>query len=197
MTSDCQACNNAFQSSDGSTIDQCLSSCPNSTDDGNQCFNCHPQCIGCRGTTNRDCVSCKESSVTDTRTQQTVCVAQCEMGQYLNTSLFSCQPCDSRCITCTGPGNKQCQQCRGPSTLDGGVTTCLSSCPNSMYMSSTGMCMDCHEQCGSGGCFGPTNGDCNGCANNQVQSGNATMCVAACQFAQNFEIDTNSCKLSK
>ena len=197
-TSDCQACNNAFQSSDGSTIDQCLNSCPNSTDNSNQCFSCDPQCNGCRGTTSRDCISCKESNVTNTQTQQTVCVAQCEIGQYLNTSLYSCQPCDSRCIACTGPGNTQCSQCRGASMSDGVVMACLESCPNGMYnMSSNGMCLDCHEQCGSGGCVGPTNEDCNGCADTEVQSGNTTMCVAACPFAQNFDIDANGCKLSK
>lgn len=76
--------------------------------------------------------------------------------------------------------------------------TCLSSCPVGMYMSSVGTCMGCNEQCGSGGCYGPTSGDCNGCANNEVQSEeNATMCVAACPFAQNFDIGANSCKLSK
>ena len=193
-TSDCQACTNAFQSSDGSTIDQCLSSCP---DNSNQCLTCDSQCNGCRGATNRDCISCKESNVTDTQTQQTVCIAQCGVGQYLNTSLFSCQPCDSRCISCTGPRNSQCQQCRGPGASVGGEMTCLSSCPVGMYISSSGTCMDCDEQCGLGGCYGPTNGDCNECANNEVQSENATMCVAACPFAQTFDIDANSCKLSK
>ena len=74
---------------------------------------------------------------------------------------------------------------------------CLSSCPTGTYMSSNGMCMSCDEQCGSGGCYGPTNEDCNDCANNEAQSVNATMCVAACPFAQNFDVDANGCILSK
>ena len=150
---DCQACKNAFldQSSGGSNIDQCLSSCSNFTGDSNQCFTCDPQCNGCEGPTNRDCLTCKESNVTNTQTQRTICVASCGIGQYLNTSLYSCQPCASQCITCTGPTNTQCQQCRGATMSVGGTMACLSSCPNSMYQSSTGMCMDCHEQC-TGGC---------------------------------------------
>ena len=194
--SDCQACKNAFQSSSGSTIDQCLSSCSNSTDDSDQCFTCHPQCNGCQGTTNQDCLSCKESNVTNTQTQQTICVGQCETGQYLNTSLYSCQPCASQCISCDGPKNTQCQQCKGATMLVGGSMVCVSSCPNGMYQSSTGMCVNCHEQC-SGGCSGPTNQDCNVCASNSVLSDNVTLCVSDCPFAHNFDVDANDCVLSK
>ena len=146
----------------------------------------------------RDCVLCQELNVT-TANQQTVCVSRCGMDEYLNVSVYSCQPCNTQCMGgCVGPANTQCQQCKGATMTVGGGTTCLGSCPTGMYQSSSGTCMDCHEQCSvSGGCNGPTNRDCSGCKGNSVTSVNSTECVADCPFAHNFDTDANNCVLSK
>lgn len=195
MTTDCQACKNAFQTAAGGTdINQCLSSCPGST--GDQCSMCHPQCNGCLGTTNRDCIACKGSNVT--ASGNIICVPQCNMGQYLNTSTYSCQSCNDQCIGCSGPANTQCQQCKGAMMSEGGVTACLVSCPTGMYQSSNGACMNCHNLCSADGCSGPTESDCNGCTGNSVTvSANVTRCVEDCPFAHDFDADRGSCALSK
>ena len=79
----------------------------------------------------------------------------------------------------------------------GGTVTCLSACPDGMYMSPSGMCQTCHELC-SGGCYGPSDGECNSCKGNSVMaSENTTRCVMDCPFAQNYNIDSDSCVLSK
>ena len=198
LNTDCQACNNAFQTAAGSTdISQCLSSCSNSTDSDNQCTMCHAQCNGCRGATDKDCVSCRGSNVTIAN-QEIVCVPDCEVGTYLNTSTYSCQPCNDQCLSCFGPANTQCMQCRGASMSNGGGgMMCLSSCPDGAYQSPSGACESCHDLC-SGGCYGSSNEECNDCKGNSIMaSENVTRCVMDCPFAQNYDIDSNNCKLSK
>ena len=193
----CQACKNAVQAAaGGSGIDQCLSSCPNSTSSNNQCYTCHAQCNGCRGPTKQDCVSCQELNVT-TSNQQLVCVEQCGMGEYFNRSLLSCQPCNSQCTSCVGPANTECLQCKGASMSSGGRTTCLSTCPSGMFQSASGTCMVCHELC-DGGCSGPGSTDCNACIGNSITSdNNVTTCVADCAFGHAFDTSAGACKLSK
>ena len=197
MTSDCQACKNAFQMTVPGDIDQCLASCPDSSSNDNpRCFTCHPQCNGCRGMTNRNCISCLGPNVTVSG--QTVCVPQCSMGQYLNMSTYACQPCNDQCLSCSGPANTQCQQCKGAMIpAAGGTMTCLASCPTGMYQSSNGLCMDCHKLCSVDGCSGPTESDCNSCIGNSVSSANTTKCVADCPFAHDFDDNTGTCALSR
>lgn len=198
VNSDCQACKNAFQTAAASGMDitQCLTSCPDSTGSSNpQCFTCHPQCNGCNGMTNRNCISCLGSDITVSG--QTVCVPECSVGQYLNMSTYACQPCNDQCVSCNGPANTQCQKCKGAMMSSGGRMVCLASCPTGMYQSSNGLCAACHELCSADGCSGPMDSDCNSCIGNSVISANTTQCVPECPFAHDFNANTGGCVLSR
>ena len=71
---------------------------------------------------------------------------QCASNQYFNSAIGSCDACRSPCSSCQGNSNF-CTGCVSNFNLrDGGVCVSSTSCPNGLYLSSTG-CQKCSAKC--------------------------------------------------
>lgn len=195
----CQSCGSSFVSSGSNgPITQCLTSCV-VADDPNSCRSCHEQCTGCRGPSNQQCVGCRFDTLTLDGTQ--TCVPRCENRQYLaresdTNSEHVCRSCHEQCLSCAGPSNTECLQCRRANSTVSGITTCLENCPTNTYESDTGLCRDCHVQC-SGGCTGPSSRECSSCVQNLVQVGGGVFeCTPFCSLGMVYNSDDDSCQLT-
>ena len=116
--------------------------------------------------------------------------SNCSMGYFSSTNATLttsfpnlvpngtiCQPCDSLCSICTGPGVFSCQACKYAFLLkqpNGPIAQCL---PSSMGIQSD-LYHSCHVQCN--GCSGPTNHDCVSCQENHLVVDGIQMCVPNC-----------------
>lgn len=151
------------------------------------CLACDIQCAGCTGPSDLECTSCENFSIYNSTslqcveecpsvsTLENVCVDACETYQFerINTlqNLTFCHNCSSLCdpnLSCTGP---EPSQCRGCLFFEDVVNqTCIDSCPSdTFYINETKECRPCHPQC-SGGCRGPSDAECFGCANLRVNA---------------------------
>ena len=90
-----------------------------------KCQPCHSQCIGCKGSTDSDCSTCRSANFTANSTSK--CVAVCPTGYYNNSG--SCQLCHEYCVECFGPSAKNCTACVDNEVeIDDGKTECVPSC---------------------------------------------------------------------
>lgn len=184
--------------SSGGPITQCLTSCSQASNPS-LCQSCNPQCVGCLGPSNKECVECREASIV--LDSVTTCVPQCGSTLYLarvssTSSEHECLPCHSQCQSCTGEGSTSCLQCVGVNSTISGVSTCLTNCLADMYESSNQLCQDCHMQC-SGGCRGPTNRNCSACLQNSIAIGTGIVeCIPSCAFGMVYNSNSGTCILA-
>ena len=82
---DCLQCREFFTTTSDGSVGTCVETCPALTYEvGGSCRACNAQCSGgCRGSTNRDCSSCLESSVQLTP-GVTECLQSCPAGMIYN-----------------------------------------------------------------------------------------------------------------
>ena len=170
----CDGCRNVLDVLNGTCIDQC----PLGTyqDELNRCVPCDNQCTvdgGCNGPSSADCVACANVFVNTLidGVSRDSCLQNCSSLYYQRSGSDVCAPCDSECLEgCTGPSPYECTSCKGPSfVFSNGTTLCVSTCNEDssrlrFYEDSMGECRPCSSRCSyTGGCFGPTAFDCNGC----------------------------------
>ncbi|KAL4462134.1 hypothetical protein ABPG72_011600 [Tetrahymena utriculariae] len=72
------------------------------------CFSCDQSCSKCNGPLNSNCISCISGLVFQPTLK--LC-AQCEEGQFFNSSTNRCDDCFQDCLTCFGKSNNQCLIC--------------------------------------------------------------------------------------
>ncbi|EGD72409.1 protease PC6 isoform A [Salpingoeca rosetta] len=148
-------------------------------DDSKECVKCHPQCKGCFGRTEYECVACVGATLREGG--QVKCVDTCPKHHYLDDD-NQCQACDAECNTCAGPGPNNCMACTHVQLFDG---TCVDACPEETYESSDGVCMACNGQCRDT-CTGAGPTKCSACKGLRLQlqedddSSVVTKCVEAC-----------------
>lgn len=122
---------------------QCISTCPNGTyQSGTLCLPCLSPCNYCL--TNTTCLTCLSNFYFSNQT----CLASslCPNGTYADAANLNCSSCISPCLTCSAtPTN--CTACIPPKVYDNN-NQCLSSCPISMYNSSS-VCAACVSPCGN------------------------------------------------
>ena len=108
---DCITCReDSVVSREGETV--CVSRCTEDTylstsNEVYTCQQCNSECIGCKGDTNSQCLTCRNMNLTDADSTQ--CLVSCPSGYY--DSEGSCLPCHEYCMECTGPSNKNCTSC--------------------------------------------------------------------------------------
>ena len=188
LSSDCQSCKLAFESSspDGPIL-QCLTSCNSQSTNPSLCQTCHPQCVGCSGSGNQQCISCREASITIDGF--TVCVPVCAGGTYLTrvsdaSFEHECRMCHSNCQNCTGPSNQDCISCQEASIVVNGMTTCVPQCESGQYMERLSgssfeyRCQSCDSQCRN--CVGPGNTNCTACFAVNFTSNGMSSCQTSC-----------------
>jgi hypothetical protein len=122
---------------------QCISSCPNSTyKSGTLCLPCESPCNFCL--TNTTCITCLSNFYFSNQTCLTSSL--CPNGTYADNPNLNCSSCTSPCLTCSVAPNN-CTACIPPKVYNNNYQ-CLSSCPITMYNSSS-ICAACVPPCGN------------------------------------------------
>ena len=193
----CSACNIARGSSPngGMATVECFQSCEDAPPTV-ICTQCHPQCTGCRGPTQRDCVACTENSITDSGILY--CVPECTSRTYLTENEqgeYVCEQCNEECVECDGESDIDCISCQNYQLPTDDGFQCVSNCPAGTYLSrSTAQCLQCHEQCLH--CFGPTDLECTACVTAQVPlEDGSNKCVGACSSGKIYDTKNDACVL--
>ncbi|KAF5912714.1 hypothetical protein HPG69_007704 [Diceros bicornis minor] len=88
---------------------------------GQDCLPCHRFCATCAGAGADGCINCTEGYfMEDGR-----CVQSCSISYYFDHSsengYKSCKRCDASCLTCSGPGFRNCTSCPSGYLLDLGT----------------------------------------------------------------------------
>lgn len=128
---------------------------------GQDCQPCHRFCATCAGAGADGCINCTEGYfMEDGR-----CVQSCSISYYFDHSsengFKSCKKCDASCLTCNGPGFKNCTSCPSGYLLDLGMCQMGAICKDGEYIDEHGRCQICEASCAK--CQGPTQDDCTGC----------------------------------
>ncbi|XP_041464478.1 deleted in malignant brain tumors 1 protein-like [Lytechinus variegatus] len=116
LTSRCEAC-------DRDVCDSCADG-----DRNNICTSC-PQGRYMKGT------ECVLNCGPDMYLQENMCVEVCGVGNYSNPNMFTCEPCESQCLSCgyMDTPNVQCITCKPPKILDPTSGDCVDQCPAGQY----------------------------------------------------------------
>uniref|UniRef100_A0ABI7XTU1 Proprotein convertase subtilisin/kexin type 5 n=1 Tax=Felis catus TaxID=9685 RepID=A0ABI7XTU1_FELCA len=123
----CKTCtefHNCTECRDGLSLQgsQCSITCEDGQYfNGQDCQPCHRFCATCAGAGATGCINCTEGYfMEDGR-----CVQACSTSYYLDHSsehgYKSCKKCDASCLTCNGPGFKNCTSCPSGYLLDLGT----------------------------------------------------------------------------
>ncbi|KAL4496353.1 hypothetical protein ABPG73_007803, partial [Tetrahymena malaccensis] len=168
----CLLCSDFCSACNLTSCTQCISSLYYLTS-GGTCQPCHNSCSTCNGSTENDCLVCRDSTQFISQKQNNLCVPQCDLtqAQYVDTSNPNqkyCNKCNSLCQTCSD--SIKC-------------TTCIAG----FYINPDGTCSPCHNSCSQ--CNGPSNNNCIVCQDS-TQLGN--ICSSTCDITQSFYIDTSN-----
>ncbi|XP_036711559.1 proprotein convertase subtilisin/kexin type 5 isoform X1 [Balaenoptera musculus] len=133
---------------------------------GQDCQPCHRFCATCAGAGAGGCINCTEGYfMEDGR-----CVQSCSISHYFDHSsengYKSCKKCDTSCLTCNGPGFKNCTSCPSGYLLDLGMCQMGAICKDGEYIDEHGLCQICEALCAK--CRGPTQEDCTGCPGTRI-----------------------------
>ncbi len=101
------------------------------------CQPCHPDCDGCAGPSQNDCINCRQFYVIVDG--QRSCRSSCG-GNSFAAADGECFECDPSCLGCTGTTNTDCVLCSSTSELVGSM--CLTSCPSGqVFDTNTNSCI--------------------------------------------------------
>ncbi|KAM6183383.1 proprotein convertase subtilisin/kexin type 5 isoform 2-T2 [Erethizon dorsatum] len=128
---------------------------------GQDCQPCHRFCATCAGAGADGCINCTEGYFME----EGRCVPSCSISYYLDHSAEhgykSCKRCDTSCLTCNGPGFKNCTSCPSGYLLDLGLCQLGAICKDGEYIDEHGHCQVCDASCAK--CWGPTQEECTSC----------------------------------
>uniref|UniRef100_A0A8C5MTT0 Proprotein convertase subtilisin/kexin type 5 n=1 Tax=Leptobrachium leishanense TaxID=445787 RepID=A0A8C5MTT0_9ANUR len=126
------------------------------------CEPCHSLCATCTGPGIDNCINCTE----DNFLEDGRCVPACSNGYYLDqtrTNVYKiCKKCDASCLTCSGPGDKNCSSCPDSYILEGSVCIMGTICKDGEYLDASEKCKSCDAPCVK--CTGPGKDHCIGCS---------------------------------
>ena len=168
--SQCTACSSPFVLNGGVCISQCG---PGTFLNGDMCVSCESPCANCASITS--CTSCVTTG--SYFLDGSSCVTGCSARKYPDAQRV-CRDCDSRCLSCAGPGVNQCSSCAAGYVLQNSTCITASACTSSgSYIPvGTSECRPCDATCAQ--CSGSAANQCTSCASPKVlQSGS---CQAEC-----------------
>ena len=158
LSSICLDCNNTCQTCSGPLETECLTCFDkNYYFLNNECLVCHETCMNCHGTSSYDCDSC--NITTGLFLYNSQCINQCPSRYFYDSSIKTCNLCDSSCLSCNDSSSNDCLKCQ-PNLLLTLDNACQDSCDLGSY-AMNGACEACYEKCLE--CSGPTENDCNSC----------------------------------
>ncbi|XP_004591833.2 proprotein convertase subtilisin/kexin type 5 isoform X2 [Ochotona princeps] len=154
---------------------------------GQDCQPCHRFCATCAGAGADGCTNCIEGYfMEDGR-----CVQSCSISHYSDHTSENgqkfCKRCDTSCLTCNGPGFKNCTSCPSGYLLDLGTCQMGAICKDGQYADEHGHCQPCDASCAR--CRGPTQEDCTACPITRIFDNGH--CILSCP-AQEFQF-SNQC----
>uniref|UniRef100_A0A8C6F9P2 Proprotein convertase subtilisin/kexin type 5 n=1 Tax=Monodon monoceros TaxID=40151 RepID=A0A8C6F9P2_MONMO len=165
----CTESDNCTECREGSSLQgsRCAVACEDGRYfNGQDCQPCHRFCATCAGAGAGGCINCTEGYfMEDGR-----CVQSCSISHYFDHSsengYKSCKKCDTSCLTCNGPGFKNCTSCPSGHLLDLGMCQMGAICKDGEYVDEHGLCQICEALCAK--CWGPTQEDCTGCPSTRI-----------------------------
>uniref|UniRef100_A0AAY4DIR2 P/Homo B domain-containing protein n=1 Tax=Denticeps clupeoides TaxID=299321 RepID=A0AAY4DIR2_9TELE len=147
------------------------------------CEPCDPACATCAGVGVKACKSCAEGYLME----DWKCVSSCTSGFYAakqNTGRSEgsrvCRRCDASCLSCVGPGRRNCSSCEGGHTLQDGMCVISTDCKDGEYQDTQRKCHSCDITCQK--CRGPKNGDCIDCPSSRFLDDG--QCVMKCPLGK-------------
>ena len=181
------------------------------------CQSCDPNCNGCTGPLNSDCIACATlqygtncvsscpSNTWISSSNLGLCVDSCNSNEYGNITTRVCSSCDIACHTCSGGLSTNCLTCPINIFLyanqcfyicpngvwgDSSSFTCITSCGSNYYGDSADkICKICDASCLTCSGNGPNN--CTGCTES-MKLYNGT-CVSQCPQYYFQDILNNTC----
>ncbi|XP_030619638.1 proprotein convertase subtilisin/kexin type 5 isoform X2 [Delphinapterus leucas] len=165
----CTESDNCTECREGSSLQgsRCAVACEDGRYfNGQDCQPCHRFCATCAGAGAGGCINCTEGYfMEDGR-----CVQSCSISHYFDHSsengYKSCKKCDTSCLTCNGPGFKNCTSCPSGHLLDLGMCQMGAICKDGEYVDEHGLCQICEALCAK--CRGPTQEDCTDCPSTRI-----------------------------
>lgn len=131
------------------------------------CDICDISCSNCTSTLVGYCTLCNyNQGYVQSYSSSATCLFTCPSGQYKDTVILSCLPCNANCLTCDN-NSTNCTTCpfstsAGQLSLSG--SQCVVNCPSKTFLNNTvNVCSDCNVYCSV--CWGSTNQECSRCAN--------------------------------
>jgi hypothetical protein len=136
--------------------DQCTHCYPGFFLSGTRCLPCHFRCRTCTSFT-ENCLTCNLDFVMSGG----LCIKNCGVGFYEDTSTLTCWRCFKTCTACSGPMANSCTGCIAGFQLDGGF--CRRTCLANQFFTDFGRneCRYCHVSCLT--CDGRSDVDCLTC----------------------------------
>ncbi|CAF3407738.1 unnamed protein product [Rotaria socialis] len=185
---DCIACNlvNEVLLDDGHCVNKCpIGSYKNEKKTIDlQIYICSPCSMGCLECNNENqCKKCDE--LKSYRLVGSMCVPICKLGTFPLGN--HCESCQNSCSTCTNLTT--CLTCMDSLVLFN--NQCIEECPESHYLYNQ-QCLPCHPVCNS--CNGPSEDDCNTCAQGFKFNANENKCSSQCPNGNYFDKDEKNCK---
>ena len=145
LSTDCLSCRPPLSLYGG----QCVTNCPFGyySTSTYVCKQCSSPCASC-SMLSTNCTSCVSPYLTQSSNTGLLCVLNCLTSFYPNSTVQSCYPCSSACLTCSGPASNQCTSCPSGSILLQG--SCTTSCPSATVLIQQGsqsICQACSSGC--------------------------------------------------
>ena len=128
-----------------------------------RCVSCHHSCAKCLGTTDHDCLSCRDAWKASL--EGSVCKNSCGVGKYRAPKTSYCERCHPTCKSCRDRGQLACTGCINGLIYSFAKKQCLSQCPQGQYRINTD-CYMCTSSCKT--CKGPSNRECLSCEQNHA-----------------------------
>ncbi|XP_062333907.1 proprotein convertase subtilisin/kexin type 5 [Osmerus eperlanus] len=131
--------------------------------EGASCQPCDQACATCAGGGAEACNQCAEGYLME----EWRCVFSCSPGFYATLATDDaggqrmCRRCDAGCLTCVGPGSRNCSSCASGRPLQDGMCVVSTACGHGEYQDSHGACHACEATCMK--CTGPKSEDCISC----------------------------------
>ena len=133
------------------------------------CESCHPDCEGCFGDLNTECVGCKpyvdENSLAYLIVGENKCETSCPGSGYFEilSQPYKCFKCHSSCLECDGADATNCLKCRPEDNYYIEMKMCLANCPETTFASEDPLtlvkkCRPCEKNCAV--CTGPLALEC-------------------------------------
>jgi len=150
---------------------------------------CHSECLhGCNGGKgSHQCLGCR-NFIFESR-----CVTRCPAGSYATIDR-ACSRCHRDCVTCYGPGKRQCLTCKpkGENRMYIDVTRngfCVTKCQLGFFAQNATTCVECASHCDACSDDGRI---CTSCSRNFVLSSDKK-CIPTCPEGQFQDPATRSC----